>query len=166
MYLSDELFQRSREGYFGVYFPSCEATTDINTKVTLEWPQKQFVTSVHTLSYFITNPQKTIKTIFTHRPRVSLTRFSFCRWCHNRLLMTSQWPINCDAITWIVISNSLHMDDMDFIHGDINGQSCKKMTFVWGYRNDMLRARQNGCYIEHGISKVIFLNENCELRLA
>ena len=27
MYLSDELFQRSQEGYFGVYFPSCEAET-------------------------------------------------------------------------------------------------------------------------------------------
>ena len=26
MYSSDELFQRSREGYFCVYFPSCEAT--------------------------------------------------------------------------------------------------------------------------------------------
>ena len=25
---------------------------------------------------------------------------------HNRLLMTSQWPDNCDAITWVVISYS------------------------------------------------------------
>ena len=32
MYSSDELFQRSREGYFGAYFPSCEATGKINTK--------------------------------------------------------------------------------------------------------------------------------------
>ena len=62
-------------------------------------------------------------TIFTHRPHVSLARFSFC-WCHNRLLMTSQWPDNCDAITWIVISNSL---DINFIHGDIHGRSGKKM---------------------------------------
>ena len=43
--------------------------------------------------------------LYTHHPRVSLTRFSFCWWCHNRLLMTSQWPDNCDAITWMVISN-------------------------------------------------------------
>ena len=59
MYLSEELFQRSREGYFGVYFPSCEATREINTKVTLQWAQKQFVMRVHTLFYFlhdITNP--------------------------------------------------------------------------------------------------------------
>ena len=55
--------------------------------------------------------------------RVALARFSFCWWRHNRLLMTSQWPGNCDAITWIVISNSL---DIDFIHGDIHGRSCKK----------------------------------------
>ena len=33
------------------------------------------------------------------------------------------WPDNCDAITWIVIFNSL---DIDFIHGDIHGRSCKK----------------------------------------
>ena len=116
-----------RDGYFGVYFPRCEATRIINTKVTLEWAQKQLVTRVHTLFYFlhdITNPWMTIKTTsFTHRPRVSLARFSSCWWRHNRLPMTSQWPGNCDAITRIVISNSL---DIDFIHGDIHDRSCKK----------------------------------------
>ena len=50
MYSSDELFQCLREGYFGVYFPSNEATSEINTQITLEWAQKQFVTRVHTLS--------------------------------------------------------------------------------------------------------------------
>ena len=59
--------------------------------------------------------------------RVALARFSFCWWRHNRLLMTSQWPDNCDAITWIVISNSL---DIDFIHGDIHGRSCKKLCTI------------------------------------
>ena len=138
MYSSDEPFQRSREGYFGVYFPSCEATREINTKITLEWVQKRFVTRVYTLFYFlhdITNPQMTIKTTsFTHRPRVSLARFSFCWWRHNRLLMTSQWPDNCDAITWIVLSNSL---DIDFIHGDIHGRSCKK--FKWSIDGTILQ---------------------------
>ena len=66
------------------------------------------------------------KTIFTHRTRVPLVRFSFCWWRHNRLLMTSQWPDNCDAITWTVISNLL---DIDFIHGVINSQSCKKLAY-------------------------------------
>ena len=131
MYTSDEPFQRSREGYFGVYFPSCEATRGINTKITLEWAQKRFVTRVHTLFYFLhdkTNPYMTIRTTsFTYRPRVSLTRFSFCWLCHNLLLMTSQWPDSCDAITWIVISNSL---DIDFIHGDIHDRSCKNIQWV------------------------------------
>ena len=76
----------------------------------------------------------TIKTtIFTHRLRVSLARFSFCWWRHNRLLMTSQWPDNCDTIMWIVISNSL---DIDCIHGDIHGLLCKKNGYKsdWGER--------------------------------
>ena len=60
------------------------------------------------------NPQMTLKMrIFTH-----------CWWRHNRLAMTSQWPDNCDANTWQVISNSL---DIDFIHGDIHGRSCKNI---------------------------------------
>ena len=92
-----------------------------------------FITRVYTLCYFLhdtTNPYMTIKTtIFTHRPRVSLARFSFCWWRHNRLLMTSQWPDNCDTITWIVISNSL---DIEFIYGDIHGRSCKKhISISW-----------------------------------
>ena len=33
MYSNDKLFQRSREGYLGVYFPSCDATREINTQI-------------------------------------------------------------------------------------------------------------------------------------
>ena len=44
--------------------------------------------------------------------------------------MTSQWPDNCDANTWQVISNSL---DIDFIHGDIHGRSCKKDMYLVEY---------------------------------
>ena len=50
MYSSGKLFMRSREGYL---------TREINTKITLEWARKQFVTRVHILFYFlhnITNP--------------------------------------------------------------------------------------------------------------
>ena len=42
---------RSPECYFGVYFPRCCATREINTKITLEWAHKQFATRVHTLFY-------------------------------------------------------------------------------------------------------------------
>ena len=132
MYLRGKLFMRSRDDYFGVYFPGCAATREINTKMTLEWAQKQFALTVHTLFYFlhdITNPIMTIKTtILTHCPSVSLTQFSCCCWRHNRLLMMSQWQDNCDAITWIVISKSL---DIDFIHGDIHGRSCKKWKYIF-----------------------------------
>ena len=111
----------------GVYFPSCATTREINTKIALEWAQKQFVTRVHTLFHFlhdITYPKMTLKTrIFTHHPRLSLARLTLRWWRPNRLVMTSQWPDNCDANTWQVISISL---DIDFIHGDIHGRSCKK----------------------------------------
>ena len=63
-------------------------------------------------------------TIFTHWPRVLLAWFAFCWWRHNWLLITSQWPDNCDAITRIMISYSL---DIDLIHGDIHGWPCKKL---------------------------------------
>ena len=36
MYSRGELFMRSPEGYFVVYFPSGAATWDINIKITLE----------------------------------------------------------------------------------------------------------------------------------
>ena len=62
-----------------------------------------------------------------HHPHVSLDRFTCCWWRHNRLAMTSQWPGNCDANTWQVISNSL---DIDFIHGDIHSRSCKNKLFI------------------------------------
>ena len=42
------------------------------------------------------------------------------------LLMTSQWPDNCDAITWKVISDSF---DIDFVHGDIHDRSCRKLSY-------------------------------------
>ena len=40
---------RSLECYFGVYFPRCCATREINIKITLLWAHKQFATRVHTL---------------------------------------------------------------------------------------------------------------------
>ena len=62
--------------------------------------------------------------IFTPQSRGSLAQSTFCWWRHNRVLMMSQWPDNCDTITWKVISNSL---DIDFIHGDIHGRSFKNI---------------------------------------
>ena len=129
MYSRGELFLRSREGYFGVYIPSCAATREINTKITLELAHKQFVTSVHTLFYFLhdtANPKMTLKQGSSHIIPMSRSLYRLCWWRHNRLAMTSQWPEHCDANTWQVISNSL---DIVFIHGDIYGRSCKKCMY-------------------------------------
>ena len=100
---------------------------------------KQFVTRVHTLFYFLhdlTYPKMTLKTrISTHHPRVLLARLRLRWWRHNRLVMTSQWPDNCDANTWQVISNSL---DIDFIHGDIHGRSCKNIILFLTRHNEFI----------------------------
>ena len=110
----DELFLCSRGGYN--IRVSAETVRHVSTFIIL------FLTR-HNESI---NDVKT--TIFTHRPHVSLPQFSFCWWQHNRLPKTSQWLDNCDAITWIVISNSL---DIDFIHGDIHGWLCKKHDIAY-----------------------------------
>ena len=43
------------------------------------------------------------------------------------LPITSQWPHNCDASTWNIISNSL---DTDFVYCDIHGRPFKKINIV------------------------------------
>ena len=56
---------RSLECYFGVYFPRCCATREINTKTTLSWAHKQFATRVHTLlSIYLNNVSH--NTLFFH----------------------------------------------------------------------------------------------------
>ena len=55
---SRELFMRSREDYFGVYFPSCEPSRE-NNKNNTRMGAQTVGKIVHTLSYFlhdITNP--------------------------------------------------------------------------------------------------------------
>ena len=122
MYSSDESFQRSWEGLFPGLRSNEGNKYQNNTRASTE-------TVHHESTYiivFLTRKNESINeyktTSFTHRPRVSLARFSFCWWRRNRLLMTPQWPDNCGAITWIIISNSL---DIDYIHGDIHGQLWK-----------------------------------------
>ena len=73
--------------------------------------------------------------IFTHRPRVSFAPVLFCRRHDNWLLVMSQWPDNCGAITWIVIFNSL---DIDFIHSDIHG-----IVIPWIYEYNRARLRES-----------------------
>ena len=131
MYSSDELFQRSREGYFGVSFPSCEATRE-NEHQNNTWVSTETVRHESTyIIIFLTRLNKSMNDdknddLYTSSPCLARPRFLFCWWRHNQLLMTSQWPDNCVAITWIVISDSL---DCDFIHNDSHGRSSKKVTY-------------------------------------
>ena len=96
MYSSDELRQCSREGYFGVYFPSCEATREINTNITLEWARTETVRHESTyIILFLTRYNESINddkhdVLFTSSP--CLTRSVFF------VLMTSQ-SIADDVIT-------------------------------------------------------------------
>ena len=123
VYSSDELFQRSREGLFWSLFQELRSNEgnkhQNNTRVSAE-------TVHHVSTYIILFPTTHNESInddknddlYTSPP--CLTQFSFCWWRHNQLLMMSQWPDNCEAITWIMISNSL---DIDFIRDDIHGRS-------------------------------------------
>ena len=87
-----------KRGLFWCLFPKLWSNEG-NKHQNNRWAHKQFVKSVHILLYFLydmMNPWITIKTmIFTHRPRVSLSQFTFCWWRHNRLLMTSQMHYKC-----------------------------------------------------------------------
>ena len=104
-----------------------EISTKINTLLSAETVRHE---STYTI-LFLTRHKESIDdykmTIFTHRPLVSLAQFSFCWWRHNRLLMTSQWPDNYDAITLIVLSNSL---DINLIQCDVHDRSCKKYGYM------------------------------------
>ena len=71
MDFSGELSMRAGESYFGVYFPSFEATREINTEITLRWAHKQFLTRVHTLfisTWYNESINDGEMTIFTHGP--------------------------------------------------------------------------------------------------
>ena len=112
-----------------MYVLKCRTVSALTRALYENNPRVSAETVRHECTYiisFLTRHKESINddkiTILTHCSRVSLGRFSFCWWRHNRLLMTSQWPDNCDAITWIVIFNSIVID---FIHGDIHDRSCK-----------------------------------------
>ena len=127
------------EGCFDVYFPSYEATRETDSKITLEGSHEQFLTRIHALYHFLhdtTKPSMTIKTtIFTHRPCVSFAYVAFCLWRHDRLRITSQWPDNCDASTWQVISNSPPVRLLKVNHISIYS-SCKCQNQSRGHQEE------------------------------
>ena len=80
MYYRDELFLRSVECYFDVYFPRCFATREINTKITLSWALKHFVTRVPYVDYTIFSPFSVCSRL-TPGPRLKIkTFFGYHQW--------------------------------------------------------------------------------------
>ena len=55
--------------------------------------------------------------IFTHW-------FTFCWWCHNHLLVTSQWP---DNLWHDHVNDDIELVRYRFFHGDIHSRLCKKL---------------------------------------
>ena len=74
VYACDELFMHSLECYFGIYFPCCSTTQEINTKITLKWVHKQFAIQVHTLLLY---PRNEVRGGILDSPCLSV-RLSVC----------------------------------------------------------------------------------------
>ena len=131
MYSSGELFQCSQEGYYCVYFLGFEAPSQINTKITLDWVQKQFVMRVHVyIISFLAWHNISInddKNDDLYTSSLCLTRSV------SILLMTSQLIVDDVTITRQLWHDHVNDDislDIDLIHGDIHGWSCKNLWYT------------------------------------
>ena len=150
MYSSDELFQRSREGYFWCFFPELRSNEGNKHQNTT---QVSAETVRHDSTYivlFLTRHNESIyedknDDLCTLSPCPTLSFFV--------LLMTSQSVADDVTMTrqlwrvmWIVISNSL---DIDFIHSDIHDWSCKKVSLLQWYNKNtqMAWVDNNNSYI-------------------
>ena len=110
------MFQRSQEGYFGVYFPSCKATRETkhqtNTRVSAETVRRESAYII----LFLKRHNESINDDENDDPYTSspcLTRSVFV------LLMTSQSI--ADDVTMIRQFWRDHVNnDIYFIHGDIH----------------------------------------------
>ena len=85
----------SNECYFGVYFPRCCATREINTKITLSWAHKQFATRVHTLFYNFNDRTK------VHNSYTPLQKSP----CNVSYLNKTQFPSPHWPVTWNVATS-------------------------------------------------------------
>ena len=85
---------------------------EINTKISLEWTQQQYVTRVHKLFLFLTRHEKSIK-----RHSLRIVPVS-----HSLGFRSADDDVTIDC-WWRHYSLNI-----DLIHGDIHGRSCKKWT--------------------------------------
>ena len=114
-------------GLFWCSFP--EFPRKMNTKMILEWAQKQFATRVHTLFYSLHNIMNPLMTVnddlYTSSP--CLTRSVLV------LLMTSQSiadDVTINRQLWNDhVNNGILLVRYRFIYGDIHDWSCEKIYF-------------------------------------
>ena len=93
MYSFGELFMRSLECYFGVYFL---VAAQKNTKITLEWAHKPFVTRVHTLFYIY----------FIHMILISYCILLYCVMVHYIVpYEIASWKFNVSMIVLLFIAH-------------------------------------------------------------
>ena len=116
------------------YFPSCKATREINTNITLEWAQKQLDTRVNTLFYFLRDDKIDYENKDFHTLTLCLTHWVY-------VLLTSQSIVHDVTITRQLWRDHVDSDislDIDFIHG----RSCKNAKFH-GLRMNQMALNQN-----------------------
>ena len=94
----DEPFLRSLECYFGIFFPRCFATREINTKITLSWALKQFVTRVHTLF--------SINTCTTYEMTPRFIHTKFISYIHDQIFTKCTMNIVDDKISLISLCSA------------------------------------------------------------
>ena len=124
MYSHEKLFLCSPKCYFCVYFPCCFATQEINTKITLSWALKQFITRVHTLfSIYIMN---CLPVLPSHQRQSKLP-------CEIRLFLSSAgWISTTHNIFMSIPDSKVHGANMGPIWGrqDPDGPHAGPMNFV------------------------------------
>ena len=69
MYSRDGLFLRSLDGSFGIYFPRCFATREMNTKITLSWALETVRHSSTYIIIYVLRSGHTYNTMTSHERR-------------------------------------------------------------------------------------------------
>ena len=108
MHSRNELFLRSLDCDFGVYFTRCSAAREINTKITLSWALKQFFTREHTLLciYSINVPGRLVKwlNLITEPGSVSNEPGSV-KWLATEFFKTVSWRNHTEKFITLWLQN-------------------------------------------------------------
>ena len=94
------------KGLFWFIFPELHSNEGNKHKITLHehinsWSQEY----IHYFIAYMTQQIHKWRLKWRSSHIMPVSRSVYICWCHNQLLMTSNWPDNCDASTWKVTSN-------------------------------------------------------------